>query len=264
MFLKLIACEIAFREICACVARSVNLFDLEFLSQGYHANPEIGIRRIQDRIDAVEPDRFDGILVGYGLCNNMLLGLKARRTPLVIPRAHDCITFLLGSKERYQRVFAQAPGTYYYTAGWLENRQRGGERVDRKQGAGLGAQGRYKEMVEKYGADNARYLMETKRDLPKTGVGVRGDAGGSHAAPELARRALARGGFSDREARRGRPPQLRRSDHPHRTDRLKSRKRETTDSTGIRRPICAICGFFSSLFETARKPGGQKIAASLP
>ena len=160
MFLKIIACEIAFREICACAARSINLFDMEFLSQGYHANPEVGIQRIQDRIDAVQPDRFDGILVGYGLCNNMLLGLKAGQTPLIIPRAHDCITFLLGSKERYREVFSEAPGTYYYTAGWLEHRQRGGERVERKQGAELGAQGKYEEMVEKYGEDNARYLME--------------------------------------------------------------------------------------------------------
>ena len=138
MFLKVIACEIAFREICTCAARSPNLFDLEFLSQGYHDNPDIGVARIQERIDTMEPDRFDGVLVGYGLCNNMLSGLKAREAPLVVPRAHDCITFFLGSKERYKEYFLSHSGTYYYTAGWLEYRQRGGERVERKQGAGLG------------------------------------------------------------------------------------------------------------------------------
>ena len=161
MFLKVIACEIAFREICACAARSPNLFDLEFLSQGYHDNPDIGIRRIQERVDAVEPGKFDGILLGYGLCNNVLVGLAARRTPIVIPRAHDCITFFLGSRERYQEVFTQHPGTYYYTAGWLEHRQRGGERVERKQGAEMGGQLKFEEMVEKYGEENARYLTET-------------------------------------------------------------------------------------------------------
>ncbi len=161
MFLKVIACEVAFREVCACAARSVNLLDLEFLTQGYHDNPDIGIGRIQERIDGVAPGRFDGILVGYGLCNNMLVGLKARHTPLIVPRAHDCITFFLGSKERYQKVFLEHPGTYYYTAGWLEHRGRGGERVERKQGAGLGKQRSFEEMVAKYGEDNARYLMET-------------------------------------------------------------------------------------------------------
>ena len=161
MFLKVIACEVAFREICACAARSVNLLDLEFLSQGYHDNPEIGVTRIQERVDAIEPDRFDGVLIGYGLCNHIITGLRARDTRLVIPRAHDCITFLLGSKERYKKIFMESPGTYYYTAGWLEHRQRGGERVERKQGAGLGGQLEYDSLVEKYGEDNAKYLLET-------------------------------------------------------------------------------------------------------
>ena len=53
MFLKVIACEVAFRELCACAARSPNQFDLDFLSQGYHDNPEVGIHRIQECIDAV-------------------------------------------------------------------------------------------------------------------------------------------------------------------------------------------------------------------
>lgn len=160
MFLKVIACEIAFREICYASAMSPNLTDLEFLPQGYHDNPDIGRARIQERIDAVPEGKFDAILVGYGLCNLMLQGLAARHTPLVIPRAHDCITFFLGSKERYQEQFLACPGTYWYTSGWLEHRQRKTERVERKQGAGMGLQLQYEALVEKYGADNAQYLME--------------------------------------------------------------------------------------------------------
>lgn len=160
MFLKLIACEVAFRELCYCAARSPNLFDLEFLSQGYHDNPEIGLQRIQALVDEIEENRFDALLLGYGLCNNMLDGLQARNLPIVIPRAHDCITFFLGSKERYQERFAAHPGTYYYTAGWLEYRQRGGERPERRQGAHLGQARTYEEWVAQYGEDNARYLME--------------------------------------------------------------------------------------------------------
>ncbi len=160
MFLKVIACEIAFREISACAARSVNQMDVEYLSQGYHDNPLVGIERIQERIDRVEADRFDRVLIGYGLCNTMLDGLRAGNTTMVIPRAHDCITFFLGSKERYQEHFSSNPGTYYYTAGWIEHRQRGGERPDRKQGAGLGENRTYEEMVEAYGEENARYLTE--------------------------------------------------------------------------------------------------------
>ena len=160
MFLKVIACEVAFREICACAARSVNQIDLDFLSQGYHDNPEVGICRIQDRIDAVEPGRYDAVLVGYGLCNTMLSGLRApAHTRLVVARAHDCITFFLGSRERYGEFFRQNSGTYYFTAGWLEHRMRGGERPQRNQAIGLGSQFNYEELVERHGEENARYLM---------------------------------------------------------------------------------------------------------
>ncbi|NLC58741.1 MAG: DUF1638 domain-containing protein [Armatimonadetes bacterium] len=163
MFLRIIACEVAFREICWVAARSPNLVDLEFLSQGYHDNSGIGRAHLQERIDAVPEGKFDALLLGYALCNNMVVGLEARHTPLVIPRAHDCITFFLGSKERYARVFRERPGTYYYTSGWLEHRERGGERVPWQQGAQLGPDTAfgYQELVEKYGEENARYVMET-------------------------------------------------------------------------------------------------------
>ena len=164
MFLKLIACEVAFREMCYCAARSLNQIEPEFLSQGYHDNPDVGVQRIQEHINAVEPDRYDGILIGYGLCNNMLNGLNATHTPLIVPRAHDCITFFLGSKETYHQHFHANPGTYYYTSGWLEHRKRGNERPERRQGAALGGDTSLEAMIEKYGEENARFLMDTLWD----------------------------------------------------------------------------------------------------
>ncbi len=167
MFLKVIACEVAFREICYCAARSINQIEPEFLSQGYHDNPDVGIMRIQDRIDAIEPNRFDAVLIGYGLCNNMLKGLRAGNTQMIIPRAHDCITFFLGSKTRYSEYFNATPGTYYYTSGWLEHRERGNERPARRQGAALGGDTSLEAMIEKYGEENARFLMDTLWDWTK-------------------------------------------------------------------------------------------------
>ena len=161
MLLKIVACELFFREICYCASRSTNHFDFDFLSQGYHDNPIIGRERIQEHLDAIEAGRFDAILVGYGLCSNMLNGLRAPdHTPMVIPRAHDCITFFLGSQARYNHFFLQHPGSYYFTTGWIEHRERGGERPERKQGAGLGMQMEYDALVEKYSEDNAEYLLE--------------------------------------------------------------------------------------------------------
>ena len=166
MFLKVIACEIAFREICHTAARSRNLIDLEFLTQGHHDTPGTGRVQIQERINAVPAGKYDAIVLGYGLCSNILTGLTTGHTPLVIPRAHDCITFFLGSKERYQKVFLEHPGTYYYTSGWLECAKRRGDKGPLLGGASLpasaneGRRATYEEWVRKYGEDAAKYLME--------------------------------------------------------------------------------------------------------
>ena len=166
MFLKVIACEIAFRELCYAAARSTNLIDFEFLTQGYHDIPGTGRTEIQKRIDAVPAGKYEAIVLGYGLCSNILTGLTTAHTPLVIPRAHDCITFFLGSKERYQEFFNAHPGTYYYTAGWLECAKRrgstgpvwGGAQLPASANAGL--QATYEQWVQKYGEDQAKYLLE--------------------------------------------------------------------------------------------------------
>ena len=76
-FLKLIACEIAFREICHVAARSPNLLDFEFLTQGYHDIPRTGCAEIQRRIDATPAGKYEAILIGYGLCSNILAGLRS-------------------------------------------------------------------------------------------------------------------------------------------------------------------------------------------
>jgi hypothetical protein len=166
MFLKVIACEIALREICHCAARSPSVVELEFLPQGLHDTPALGRDEIQRRIDAVPAGRFDAVLIGYGLCSSILKDLRASHTQLVIPRAHDCITLFLGSKERYQRCFVERPGTYYFTSGWLEVRRRRNGDGSAGHGGFMPAnsaaslQADYAVWEKKYGEEQARYLME--------------------------------------------------------------------------------------------------------
>lgn len=161
MHLKVIACEVLAREVYHCASLARNTVDVELLTQGLHDNPDIGRARLQALIDAAAPDTYAAVVLGYGLCSNMAVGLRAGAVPLVIPRAHDCITLLLGSKDRYAAYFSEHPGTYYYSAGWLEYPERGGERVEIVQKSGLGPRLAYEELVEKYGEENARYLAET-------------------------------------------------------------------------------------------------------
>ena len=102
MRLKLISCEILYREICAAVARSVHQVDVEFLPKGFHDIGGAGMcERLQAALDKVDESLYDAVMFGYALCGNGLAGLTARSIPVVIPRGHDCITLFLGSRERY-------------------------------------------------------------------------------------------------------------------------------------------------------------------
>ena len=168
-FFKIIACEIALREICFAAAQSRHLVDLEFLPQGLHDRPAEGLKQIQERIEAVPAGKYDAILIGYGLCGNIVSGLHSAHTPLVIPRAHDCITFFLGSRERYQRLTEHHGGAYFYTSGWLECLHRRGEQggplasqqfLPSRAGVVTDQNATFQQWVKKYGEEQARYLME--------------------------------------------------------------------------------------------------------
>jgi hypothetical protein len=169
MRLKLIACEVLYRELCHAVARSVNTVDMEFITKGLH---DLGsapmCERLQAIVDRVDPEKYETILLGYALCNNGLVGLTARAAPLVLPRGHDCITLFLGSKERYLQYFHANPGVYFETSGWLERGDASGEELSQlsiQQKTGLGQT--YEDMVAKYGEDNAKYLFDMLGDMTR-------------------------------------------------------------------------------------------------
>ena len=160
--LKLISCEVFYREMCAAIARSPHQVDMEFLPKGLHDLPSDEMRdRLQEILDRVDAETYEAVLFGYGLCNNGIKGLVAGSLPLVIPRAHDCITLFFGSRERYLDYFTRAPGTYFKTSGWIERGEATGEwsRLSIQHRTGMDAS--YQELVEKYGEDNARYLFDT-------------------------------------------------------------------------------------------------------
>lgn len=171
--LKFIGCEIIFREACKLAANSPHQIDPEFLRKGLHDLETDDMRtRIQSAIDAVNPeDQYEAILLGYARCNDGVVGLTARDIPLVIPRAHDCITMFFGSRQAYRRYFDENPGTYYLTTGWIERGDYDPScKSMQQQQAPLGQAGvleklglgdSYEEMVEKYGKDNADYIVES-------------------------------------------------------------------------------------------------------
>ena len=161
MKLLVIACDVVARPVYLCAARSPHVVDVRLFARGLHNEP-VKLRDIlQAEIDAVEPG-YDAIVLGYGLCGGATAGIVARSTPVVLPRAHDCITLFLGARERYEREF-KASTTYWYV----------NDQVERNHGynaksVGLGVSGdndddieaTRAEYIERYGEDNADYLME--------------------------------------------------------------------------------------------------------
>ena len=158
---RLVCCDIFYREACHLVAQSPHRIDIDFLPKGLHDIGAGPMRDgLQERIDAVPAGMYEAVLLGYGLCNNGLDGLTARDAPLIVPRAHDCITMFLGSRERYRRYFDEHPGVYFHTSGWIERAAPTEEFRSLSVGHRLGMDQSYEDLVAKYGADNAEYLRE--------------------------------------------------------------------------------------------------------
>jgi hypothetical protein len=166
--LKLIACEILYREICWAVARSTNQVDVQFMPKGLHDIGQKGMNsQLTETLAEVDESQYDAVLFGYGLCSNGLVGLQARGTKLVVPRAHDCITLFLGDKQRYLDYFQSRPGAYFKTTGWIERgdqlTQLSSDSTQKKNGMDWS----YESFVEKYGEDNAQYLWDQLRETTR-------------------------------------------------------------------------------------------------
>ena len=160
--LRLIACEIFYREICACVAASPNIVDIQFLTQGLHdLKSEKMSARIQEEINAADPEKYAAVILGFALCNNGIIGLGHPTLPVIVPRSHDCIALFMGSHQAYQTYFDGNPGTYYKTAGWMERDHTNLEDTSDETQSPFGPLHTFQAFVERYGEENARYLMET-------------------------------------------------------------------------------------------------------
>jgi len=97
--------------------------EYRFIDYGLHCTPEKMARALQAEVDQAAGMDYQYVLLGYGLCSNGVVGVRARKQPLVVPRIHDCISLFLGSSESYRDQTAKQPGTYYLTPGWIEKGQ---------------------------------------------------------------------------------------------------------------------------------------------
>jgi len=145
------------KEAYLCAARSKNVVDVVLMPQGLHTEPDKLRNEVQKALENttdIQSRAYDASLLGYGLCSNGIAGLSAK-IPVVVPRGHDCITLLLGCSDKYQEYFNSHRGVYWFSTGWIEtDTQPGKERYEHT----------LKEYIEKYGEDNAKYLMQTEQN----------------------------------------------------------------------------------------------------
>jgi len=159
MNLKLISCDVFKHEILHCISKTNNNIDAEFIKKGIHdLNSEGMQNRIVKSIKKADGKGFEAILLGYGLCNTWVYGLVAKKTPLVIPRSHDCIGILLGSKQKYLDYYFENPGTYFQSIGWMENTENEPSIKKRSLQKLYGMDIPKEELIDKYGEGNANYL----------------------------------------------------------------------------------------------------------
>ena len=125
-----LACDVLQEEIETISDSLRHVVRWEFLPMGLHDRPRQMRMELQAWIEVAEADpRVEAIVLIYGLCGHGTAGLTTKRVPLILPRAHDCITLFIGSAKRYQDYFAEHPDAYFYTPGWMrENRTPGPER----------------------------------------------------------------------------------------------------------------------------------------
>ncbi|MEN6504933.1 MAG: hydantoinase/oxoprolinase family protein [Planctomycetaceae bacterium] len=159
-----IACGVLAVDLKDLVARLGFDVSLSFLPGGLHSTPRELRRRLQEAVDeATAQKRGDLIAIGYGVCGLGAVGIHARTIPLAIPRVNDCIALFLGSDSAYKEQFARFPGTYYISAGWVE------EKATPQCSADKGADGNFKDaefqdLLAKHGQENAhaiRYFLNS-------------------------------------------------------------------------------------------------------
>lgn len=162
MKLKVVACGVLQPELDRLAAESAHEVEVELLEAGLHDRPDLLRKRLQEALDETAGHGFDAVVIGYGLCGRGASGLLARDVPVVIPRAHDCMTLFMGSRQAYRAQFAGNPGTFYITPGWYEHKVRplGHERERHYEVyEDITQDPRYPVWADQFGHDRAIYLI---------------------------------------------------------------------------------------------------------
>lgn len=113
-----IACSTIRPELQAAMARCGLQYPVFYMDARLHDRPEELHRMVQDKLDSLTG--IGRVLLPFGYCGGTTIGLRAGEFELILPKADDCITLFLGSRENRQAV-PDERYTFFLTQGWLDS-----------------------------------------------------------------------------------------------------------------------------------------------
>lgn len=117
--------------------------NVKWIESGLHNYTQKLHDRLQEAVDGITD--CDRVILVFGRCGDSVLNLKNGNFEMIIPKADDCISLLMGSDER-RRDYSKEHAAYYLTDGWIR-----GERNIWVE---------YLYSVEKYGEETARSIAD--------------------------------------------------------------------------------------------------------
>ena len=153
--LVVLTCEVLKLEVETFAKDFPHIAAVEVLEMNLHETPLRLKEALGNKIVEVEARYHpDAVALVYGLCGSGLVGVRAQTCPVVVARAHDCVTLFLGSKERYLKKQKEQPETYWYTPGWNKTaRAPSPEKFAKLK----------QDFAEKFDEDEVDYLIEQEK-----------------------------------------------------------------------------------------------------
>lgn len=150
---KIISCEVFEKEIEYIIDKHKIDCKIVYTKKSAHVEPSklnVEIQKIINNTNDVEY-----ILLGFGLCGNALRAIKSKNMKLIIPRAHDCCTIFLGSKNKFNQLYRDNKSIPWTSCGY----GRIGDDYLREDDP-LELSQTMEQLIEKYGEENAKYVFE--------------------------------------------------------------------------------------------------------
>ncbi|HWR05565.1 DUF1638 domain-containing protein [Sporomusa sp.] len=154
----IITCRTIQAEVDKAIQQTDCRFPVIYLESALHNEPDKLRSVLQEALSRAS--NVDQVLLVMGYCGNAILGLKPAGFRLVVPRADDCLTMLLGSQQKRTEVQRTMP-TYFFSSGWLASWEQM-ERTTFEE---------YERTIKRYGKEKAdKILRITFKHYKRVGV----------------------------------------------------------------------------------------------